>query len=147
MSRHEPPSWFADRASRPAMSSELVNRSADCVEGSQRLVARRKLWRQLGDLRGVPSAELSFHEPAEVDGHRDAADDRCLAERAPALGVDGDPRSRVGAGHRSNGGTRCTVVQLCGGLMALALVRAMRLAVALGGDRAAAETDRGAGAT
>jgi hypothetical protein len=37
-----------------------------------------------------------------------------LAERTPHAGVDRDPGGRIWAWHRSNGATRCTVVQLCG---------------------------------
>ena len=74
----------------------------------------RSLSSHLADLRLAPTPELRLHELAKIDRDGNAANDRGLAERAPCAVVHRDPSGGIRAGHGSNGGTRCTVVQLCG---------------------------------
>ena len=112
-SLHEPPSSAADRASRPAMSSSssMDARTADKATIAWSRGEPQQLTRRLASRS---FAELGLDELAKIDRNRNPADERGLAERAPRVVVHRDPGCGIRAGHGSNGGTRCTVVQMCG---------------------------------
>ena len=109
------PAELVRRACQPSGDViEFIDRSPYEFQGRERLVSRSSLAIHIANGSRISPAKLSLDEPPEIHRHRDATNDRRLAERTPHAGVDRDPRRRVRAGHQSNGATRCTVVQLCG---------------------------------
>jgi hypothetical protein len=97
--RHDPPSWFAERANRPAMSSSSSIEARTQFQGRERLVSWSSLGVHIANGSRISPAKLSLDEPPGIHRHRDAANDRRLAEHTPRVGVDRDPRRRVGAWH------------------------------------------------